>query len=73
MTEPADEHPDKKNLSMEDEVFLPNTYNSAPDPLEVTTSKEAMFLPKETGVVREKIEVVADDHKMNAFGTVKIG
>ena len=30
-------------------MLVPNTYKSATDPLEVTTSKEATLLPKELG------------------------
>ena len=70
--EPAGYHQVRPPSPMEDEVFLPNTYNSAPDPLEVTTSKEAIFLPKETGVVREKIEVVADSPEVEGYVVAKV-
>ena len=63
VTEPAD-HPDRPPSFMEDEVFLPNTYYSVPNPLKFTTSKEKTFLAHYTVVDREKTEVataVVDD------------
>ena len=67
VTEPTGHHPTRPPSSMEDDVFLPNTHDSATDPLEVTTSIEAIFLPKNTGVVREQIKVVADGHEVDGY------
>ena len=33
MTEPAEQHPAGQSLSLEDEMFRPNTYYSMPNPL----------------------------------------
>ena len=43
VTEPTCHHPTRPPSSMEDDVFLANTHDSATDPLEVTTSIEAIF------------------------------
>ena len=64
VTEPAGHHQVRPPSPMEDEVFLPNTYYSVPNPLKFTTSKETTFLAHDTVVDREKTKVataVVDD------------
>ena len=70
MTEPADNHPVRPTLPTEDKVLPPNTYRSAMDPFEFTTSEDIPTLPKR--VARETIEVMADGPGLEGYIVAKV-
>ena len=44
MIEPTEQPSDIPSLFVEDDVLLPNTYSSLPNPLESSTSKESPWM-----------------------------
>ena len=72
VVEPADNHHINPTLPTEDKALKPNTYKSATGPLENTTSKAEIILPKKTGMAREMIMVMADGPGVEGYSVAKV-
>ena len=70
--EPAVTHHINPTIPTEEKALKPNTDKFTTDPLEITTSKVEIILPKKTGMARETAVVVTDGLGVEGYSVAKV-